>query len=63
MHNDIVIQVKPDFTGRIMLHIKDGILESHEPLLPGYHFSTLQGFLEMAEAAGYQVKAVNNAKN
>lgn len=63
MHNDIVIQVNPDFTGRIMLHIKDGKLESHEPLLRGHHLSTLQGFLEMAEAAGYQVKAVYNAKN
>ncbi|WP_413535035.1 hypothetical protein [Rahnella inusitata] len=56
MHNDIVVQVKPDFTGRIMLHIRDGKLVSHEPLLPGYLFSTLQGFLEMAQAAGYQIQ-------
>lgn len=55
MHNEIVVQVKPDFTGRIMLHVKDGRLEAHEPLLPGYHLSTLQGFLEMAQAAGYEV--------
>lgn len=55
MHNEIVVQVKPDFTGRIMLHIKNGQMEAHEPLLPGYHLSTLQGFLEMAQAAGYEV--------
>lgn len=60
MHNDIVIQVKPEFTGRIILHIKDGKLEAHEPLSPGYVFSTLQSFLEMAQAAGYEVKEVNN---
>ena len=59
MHNEIVVQIKPDFTGRIILHVNDGNLESHEPLLPGYHLSTLQGFLEMAEAAGYQVKAAD----
>lgn len=60
MHNNIVIQVKPEFTGRIMLHIKDGQLDSHEPLPPDYHLTTLQGFLEMAEAAGYQVSEVQN---
>lgn len=60
MHNEIVVQVKSDFTGRIMLHVKDGQLEAHEPLLPGYHLSTLQGFLEMAQAAGYKVKATDH---
>lgn len=57
MHNEIIVQVKPDFTGRILLHVKNGQFEAHEPLLPGYHLSTLQGFLEMAQAAGYQVEA------
>ncbi|MES4613034.1 hypothetical protein V2154_10660 [Ewingella sp. CoE-038-23] len=63
MHNNIVIQVKPEFTGRIMLHINDGQLESHEPMLPGYHLTTLQGFLEMAQAAGYQVKEMQNGNS
>lgn len=60
MHNDIVVQVKPDFTGRIMLHVKDGQLEAHEPLLQGFHLTTLQGFLEMAQAAGYQIQEVSH---
>ncbi len=57
MLNDITVQVTPGFTGRILLHVKNGQLEAHEPLLPGYHLSTLQGFLEMAQAAGYEVEA------
>ena len=60
MRNDIVVQVKPDFTGRIMLHIREGILEAHEPLLPGHYVSTLQCFLEMAQSAGYQIQAVSD---
>ncbi|MFS7251278.1 hypothetical protein AB6869_09815 [Rahnella rivi] len=58
MTSDILVQVRHQFTGRIMLHIKDGQLESHEPLMPGYALSTLQGFLEMAQTAGYEVKEV-----
>lgn len=48
MQNEISVQVNPDFTGRVMLHIENGKLIAHQPILEGYLFSTLQGFLEMA---------------
>lgn len=55
MHNDIVVQVSSEFTGRLVLYIENGQLVSHQPLLKGYHITTLEGFFEMAEAAGYKV--------
>lgn len=57
MLNDIAIQVSPDFTGRICLYMENGKLKANRPVREDEHIASLLTFIELAQAAGYQVEA------
>lgn len=59
MRNEIVVQVSPDFTGRICLCVGNGRLKASGPVREGEHICTM----EIAEAAGYQVKEVQHGNS
>ncbi|EPT4022369.1 hypothetical protein ACVQMG_000528 [Enterobacter roggenkampii] len=51
----VQVGVAPDFTGRVVLHLRDGRLIAERRLLDSEHISTLEGFLELAHLSGWAV--------
>lgn len=55
------LHVAPGFTGRVVVHLKDGRPICDYRLLPEEHIATLQAFLELAAAAEWKVKPPKGA--
>ncbi|MBA0159684.1 MULTISPECIES: hypothetical protein [Pectobacterium] len=49
------LQVTPDFTGRVLVYVKDGRATSDRRLFDDELVAGLDTFLELATRAGYQV--------
>lgn len=60
---NVNIHVAPDFTGRVVVHLKDGRHVCDYPLLNGEHVATLPSFLEMAQLAGWSVASEQGGCN
>ncbi|MMZ47311.1 hypothetical protein D3C87_1969440 [compost metagenome] len=52
----IKMPVVPDYTGQIIVHIKDGKLEAFYPRRPGEIMASLDSFIELLRRAGWVVK-------
>lgn len=52
---NVNLHVAPNFTGRVVVHLKDGRHVCDCPLLNGEHIATLPSFLEMAQRVGWSV--------
>lgn len=50
------LNVKPGFTGRVVVHLKDGQPICNYRLNDDDHVTTLRGFIELATAAGWKIK-------
>ncbi|MER3141055.1 hypothetical protein [Salmonella enterica] len=60
MHNQpqtftVTLPVSPDFTGRILVKLENGVVKSTYTLDQKERVTSLQGFLELAEMAGFKV--------
>ncbi|EPY5421690.1 TPA: hypothetical protein PCO36_001742 [Klebsiella oxytoca] len=55
---NVNIHVSPDFSGRIMLYVENGLVKSELPLLPDEIIGTLTLFNQLLERAGYRVTPV-----
>lgn len=60
MHNDIPLlnvdlHVSPDFSGRIMLYVENGLVKADMRLQPEEIIGTQSLFEQMLERAGYHV--------
>ncbi|MFQ6287594.1 hypothetical protein ACLMPM_19675 [Yersinia enterocolitica] len=55
MHNEVVVQIEPDYTGRIVLTIENGKIKSEQRLDNSVFIATLAAFLELAKMAGYSL--------
>lgn len=49
------LHVSPNFTGRVVVQLKEGRHVCDYPLVNGEHVATLPSFLEMARRAGWSV--------
>ncbi|ENB7488833.1 CHC2 zinc finger domain-containing protein [Citrobacter koseri] len=49
------LHVSPNFTGRVVVQLKEGRHVCDYPLVNGEHIATLPSFLEMARRAGWSV--------
>ena len=56
---NIELHVLPDFTGRVVIHFKNGRAICHRRLLEREHIASLDSFLELARMAGYSVSEGN----
>ncbi|EAW8184372.1 DNA primase [Salmonella enterica] len=52
---NVNLHVAPDFTGRVVVQLKEGRHVCDYPLVNGEHIATLPSFLEMAHRAGWSV--------
>ncbi|AUU87765.1 hypothetical protein C2U55_01045 [Enterobacteriaceae bacterium ENNIH3] len=52
---NVDLHVSPDFTGRIMLYVVDGIVKSEMRLMPDEIIGTPSLFNQLLERAGYRV--------
>ena len=50
-----MLKVPPDFSGRVLISLVNGEVESELRLSDREHVATLNAFLEIALSAGYQV--------
>lgn len=57
----VTLRVASDFTGRVVVHLKEGRPICDYQLFPEEHIATLQGFLELATAAAWTVKPLKGA--
>ncbi|ECK6134559.1 DNA primase, partial [Salmonella enterica] len=53
---NVNLHVAPNFTGRVVVQLKEGRHVCDYPLVNGEHVATLPSFLEMARRAGWSVK-------
>ncbi|KUR16114.1 hypothetical protein [Klebsiella aerogenes] len=63
MHSQIPVlnvdlHVSPDFSGRIMLYVENGLVKSELPLLPDEIIGMPTLFNQLLERAGYRVTPV-----
>ncbi|MET3066299.1 hypothetical protein [Atlantibacter hermannii] len=49
------LHVAPEFTGRVVVHLKDGRAICDYRLTTDDHITTLQGFIELAREAGWRI--------
>ena len=49
------LHIAPDFTGRVVVHLKDGRAICDYRLTPDDHIATPQGFIELAREAGWRI--------
>lgn len=49
------LHVAPNFTGRVVVHLKEGRAICDCRLTPDDHIATLQGFIELAREAGWRI--------
>lgn len=52
---NVDLHVSPEFTGRVVIHVKDGRQICDYPLRESDHINTLSGFLALARQAGWVV--------
>ncbi|MEI7383254.1 hypothetical protein [Pectobacterium versatile] len=52
------LHVAPDFTGRVLVYVKNGEPECDMPLLDDQVALTVDGFIELAKRAGWRVLPV-----
>ncbi|MDA4741994.1 hypothetical protein NY605_22090 [Enterobacter hormaechei] len=52
---NVGLHVSPEFTGRVVVHIKEGRQICDYPLREAEHINTLSGFLALARQAGWMV--------
>ncbi|WP_432321980.1 hypothetical protein [Yersinia enterocolitica] len=55
MHNEAIVRIAPDYTGRIILTIENGKIKSEQRLDDSVFIATLAAFLELAKLAGYSL--------
>ncbi|MGG4734660.1 hypothetical protein [Leclercia adecarboxylata] len=55
---NIDLHVSPDFSGRILLYIENGLVKSEMPLLPNEIIGTPSLFNQLLERAGYRIAPV-----
>ncbi|HCA7159586.1 TPA: hypothetical protein ACJ2TD_001837 [Klebsiella pneumoniae] len=55
---NVALHVSPDFSGRIMLYVENGLVKSDLPLLPDEIIGTPTLFNQLLERAGYRVTPV-----
>lgn len=60
---NVNLHVAPNFTGRVVVHLKDGRHVRDCPLLNDEHIATLPSFLEMARNAGWSVTSEQGVCN
>ncbi|QBX68680.1 hypothetical protein [Serratia quinivorans] len=53
--NEVVINVAPDFSGRLTVYVENGELKAYRPYSPKEFTCTLGTFIELAERAGWKV--------
>lgn len=53
--NEVVINVAPDFSGRLTVYVENGELKAYRPYSPEEFTATLGTFIELAERAGWKV--------
>lgn len=53
--NEVVINVTPDFSGRLTVYVENGELKAYRPYSPEEFTATLGSFIELAERAGWKV--------
>lgn len=53
--NEVVINVAPDFSGRLTVYVENGELKAYRPYSPEEFTCTLGTFIELAERAGWKV--------
>ncbi|WP_329909998.1 hypothetical protein [Serratia quinivorans] len=53
--NEVVINVTPDFSGRLTVYVENGELKAYRPYSPEEFTCTLGSFIELAERAGWKV--------
>ncbi|REF42116.1 hypothetical protein [Serratia ficaria] len=53
--NEVVINVAPDFSGRLTVYVENGELKAYRPYSPEEFTATLDTFIELAERAGWKV--------
>lgn len=59
---NVNLHVAPDFTGRVVVQLKEGRHVCDYPLVNGEHIATLPSFLEMAQRAGWSVTSEQGVK-
>ncbi|MEN0581918.1 hypothetical protein AAIG39_23375 [Phytobacter palmae] len=52
---NVDLHVSPDFSGRIMLYVENGLVISEMPLMPDEIIGTPSLFNQLLERAGYHV--------
>lgn len=60
---NVNLHVAPDFTGRVVVQLKEGRHVCDYPLVNGEHIATLPSFLEMAQRAGWSVTSEQGVCN
>ncbi len=55
---NVDLHVSPDFSGRILLYIENGLVKSEMPLLPNEIIGTPTLFNQLFERAGYRIAPV-----
>lgn len=53
--NEVIINVAPDFSGRLTVYVENGELKAYRPYSPEEISATLGTFIELAERAGWKV--------
>jgi len=53
--NEVIINVAPDFSGRLTVYFENGELKAYRPYSPEEFTATLGTFIELAERAGWKV--------
>lgn len=53
--NEVIINVTPDFSGRLTVYVESGELKAYRPYSPEEFTCTLGSFIELAERAGWKV--------
>lgn len=53
--NEVIINVAPDFSGRLTVYVENGELKAYRPYSPEEFTCTLGSFIELAERAGWKV--------
>ncbi|MDU2019008.1 MAG: hypothetical protein E6736_01940 [Leclercia adecarboxylata] len=55
---NIDLHVSPDFSGRILLYIENGVVKGETPLMPDEIIGTPSLFNQLLERAGYRIAPV-----
>ncbi|KMK23123.1 hypothetical protein ABW11_21190 [Pluralibacter gergoviae] len=58
---NVPLHVAPEFTGRVVLYIENGRVKCDVRLSDNEHICSLEGFIELARAAGIRLEEVKDA--